>query len=85
MYEQAFEVASLERTDGGQWSVGGRAHLDVALGDVLETSVTGGGRVLVVGLATYGRTTDLLSKMMTGTLIVEGEIQEPLAALFAQR
>ena len=82
MYDQAFEVVSLERTDAGLWSVGGRAYVDITVGDILETAGTGGSKVKVVRIVTYGRTTDLLSKMMTGTLIVEGEIQEPLTALY---
>jgi hypothetical protein len=83
MSEQVFEVAQVERTDDGRWSVGGRAYLDVAVGDVLETSSMGGATVKVVGIVTYRKTTDLLNAMMTGTLTVEGDIEEPLTALYA--
>ncbi|SLK00928.1 hypothetical protein SAMN06272721_103198 [Arthrobacter sp. P2b] len=83
MCEQAFEVVSIKRTDDGHWCVAGRAYLDVNLGDALETSSTGGAKVKVVGIVTYGRGTDLLSGMMTGELILEGEIHEPLNALYA--
>jgi len=50
-----------------RWLLRGRAHVDVRVGDALSF---GGRRVLVDSIRTYGRETDLLSKMMTGELTV---------------
>ena len=84
MSEQAFEVISVERADLRRWSIAGRAYLDVNLGDTLDTSEEGASEVTVVGIIAYGKATDLLSKMMTGTLIVEGDSPEPVSVLFAR-
>jgi hypothetical protein len=84
MLEKAFDVVSVEATDGG-WAVKGRAHLDVSVGDILATGALGdnsGGRVKVAGRETYGRRVALLSKMMTGTIVVVGAIREVPSALY---
>ncbi|MBP8805258.1 MAG: hypothetical protein KBG48_09520 [Kofleriaceae bacterium] len=84
MLEKAFDVVSVAATDGG-WAVKGRAHLDVSVGDVLATCALGddsGGRVKVAGLETYGRRVELLSKMMTGSIVVVGVVREVPSALY---
>ena len=74
MYEQAFEVVSVERTETGVWSVAGRAYVDIEVGDVLGTSEADGTRGKVVAIVTYGRGIDLLSAGMTGMLTLEGDL-----------
>ena len=76
MYTEAFEIAKLQQENPRQWSVGGRAYVDINLNDHLAASREGENNLLVIGIVTYGKRTDLLSRMMTGTLIVEGEMED---------
>jgi hypothetical protein len=75
MYKEAFEIAKLQQENPRRWSVGGRAYVDINLNDRLTSSQEGGTELRVIGIVTYDRSTDLLSTMMTGTLLVEGEIE----------
>lgn len=84
MYKEAFEIAVLRQESPRRWSVGGRAYVDINLNDDLALSGKGDSRVRVVGIVTYGKNTDLLSTMMTGTLLVEGEIEGQPAFLYAK-
>jgi hypothetical protein len=56
----------------GRWSVRGRAYADVSVGDMLVTSPDADQVFRVEQIMSYGRSTDLLSQMMTGTLILSG-------------
>ena len=84
MYKEAFEIATLHQESPGRWSVGGRAYVDINLNDDLTLSGKDDLCVRVVGIVTYGKNTDLLSTMMTGTLLVEGDIESRPAFLYAK-
>ena len=75
MGPQAFEIATLEQQGPRKWLAGGRAYTDISLDDRLTTPRGGSDSLRVVGIVSYGRSTDLLSTMMTGTLTLEGELQ----------
>ena len=55
-----------------RWTVQGRAHADVSVGDMLVLSPDADRSFPVEQIVTYGKSTDLLSRVMTGTLIVSG-------------
>lgn len=73
MKRQAFEIVKAQKEDPRRWLVGGRAYSDISLGDCLVTSSLPNQELRVVKIATYGKSTDLLSTMMTGTLTLEGD------------
>lgn len=84
MHDQVFEVVSLKKADEG-WALEGRARLDISVGDVIAASGAVRQKVTVLRVMAHGKETTLLSKMMTGTLVVEGEVQTPLDALYASK
>ena len=55
-----------------RWTVQGRAHADVSVGDMLVLSPDAERSFRVEQIVTYGKSTDLLSRVMTGTLILSG-------------
>lgn len=63
--ETAFFIEKLRR-----WALCGRAYADVRVGDALSASAHSSQAWRVEEIETYGRKTDLLSRMMTDTLIV---------------
>ena len=77
MGTQVFAVASTAETGPDAWSVSGRAYEDVRLGDRLADTPAGPTRLRVVAIFSYGKPTDLLSKMMTGTLHLTGQLSIP--------
>lgn len=80
MSECSFRIESaLFIEKSGRWSLRGRAYADVRVGDVLSVSANSSQTWRVEEIETYGRKTDLLSLMMTGTLIVSttGEGEAP--------
>lgn len=81
---QAFLALSCERSDRDFWLISGRAYTSIALGDSLWTSRDDGVAVRVEDIVSYGRKTDLLSPMMTGTLVVVGDLHASLRTLFAE-
>lgn len=54
----------------GRWAILGRAYADVRVGDALSASADSSQAWRVEEIETYGRKTALLSRMMTGTLVV---------------
>ena len=72
MKREAFEVVKVQQKSPGSWLVDGRAYSDINLGDSLATSSSPYQELRVVGIVTYGKNTDMLSTMMTGTLALKG-------------
>ncbi len=75
MGTEAFEIATTQQVGSRKWLLGGRAYVDIKLRDTLTTSSARDQSLRVVEIVTYGKTTDLLSAMMTGRLTLEGELQ----------
>ncbi len=76
MRQQAFEIITARQEGPHKWIIAGRAHADIRSSDSLASSWEGPPRLRVVGIVTYGRSTDLLSTMMTGTLTLDGEMHQ---------
>jgi len=74
MGTQVFAVVSIVEAGPNTWNASGRAYEDVHLGDVLADTPAGPGQLRVSGISTYGKPTDLLSRMMTGTLQLSGQL-----------
>jgi len=73
MSEVSFRVECATFFEGsGRWSVQGRAYSDVSVGDTLFISPNADRTFQVEEIESYGRSTFLLSRMMTGTLILSG-------------
>ena len=73
MKREAFEIIKIQKENSRRWHIGGRAYSDISLGDSLVTSSSPSHGLRVVGIVTYGKSTGLLSTMMTGTLTLEGD------------
>jgi hypothetical protein len=73
MDTQVFAIASRDASTPGILIVSGRAYADVRVGDMLSDAPAGPPRLLVTAIISYGKQTDLLSKMMTGTVHLKGE------------
>jgi hypothetical protein len=58
-----------------RWVLKGRAHEDVGLGDTL---MLGAAKVTVEAIRTYGKESDLLSRMMTGEIVVRWVEEESM-------
>jgi hypothetical protein len=73
---EIFNIDVVEQLAIGRWKVDGRAYEDVAVGATLTLRGSSGesiGRLTVAGVSTYGRETSGLARMMTGSLVLEGD------------
>jgi hypothetical protein len=81
-------IVSMDRNESDEWVVAGRAYEDVKIGDLLSDSRDKTPCLRVVAIESYGRNTDLLSKMMTGSLYLVGSCEleaEPRGTNFLYR
>jgi hypothetical protein len=76
--DPAFSIVSAKRVSDGNWNIAGRAYADLAVGVTLTDAPNGASRWRVVSISSYGRSVEFLSKMMTGTLVLEGDAASAL-------
>jgi hypothetical protein len=65
---EAFQVTAARKVGPAQWVLSGRAYSDIGIGDRLQSAASGPAEFVVSEIVTYGKVTDLLSKMMTGSI-----------------
>lgn len=79
MSELSFRVECAMYVDwSARWVVQGRAYADVRVGDALLVRPDADHAFRVEEIQSYGRRTGLLSRMMTGTLILSGGDKDSL-------
>lgn len=74
MSRHAFEIENVKPEGLNRWLIEGRAYVDIREKDKLTFDHDDINELFVTTITTYGKRTDLLSRMMTGALVVEGPI-----------
>lgn len=74
---EVFNVDVVERLGEDTIRVQGRAYMDIRVGDVLTATPSSAGDptrpLAVIDITTYGVQTPELNRMMTGTLLLQGD------------